>query len=207
RTKRIQAIQAEADQVEGPLREGLATALESEDFISSHFLLLASQETSFQEPVSPTPPAFEDERKIALLNEVLAQIELVIERAEEHGLDVAPAAQDIAAAKRLAASKDYAEALVRGRRAYHLLKSLRHQEEPTPKERKPEVGMPEPGPPAEPARAYQDGPAPEEAEALGVVDEETLLWCLECGSVQVGMDPDGGLRCLRCDAKVPVTFP
>ncbi|MFQ5919115.1 MAG: hypothetical protein ACE5I4_03590 [Thermoplasmata archaeon] len=205
RAKRVQAMAREAERVEGPLREGLATALETEDFISSHFLLLASHETSFQDPAGPSAAAFGDTRKVVLLNEVLAQIELVIEQAEEHGLDVAPAAEDIAAAKRLAETEDYAEALVRGRRAYHLLKTLRAQTE-TSEVEAPET-PPAPPPPPEPVRAFEAGPSEEEAEALGVGDEDTLLWCLECGSVQVGMDPDGGLRCLRCDARVPVTFP
>ncbi len=200
RAQRVQAIERGAEEVEGPLREGLTDALKTGDFISGHFLLMASRETSFQDAPTPATSTFQDSRKIALLKEVLAQIALMVERAGEHGLDVTTAAEDLAAAKRLAETEDYAEALVRGRRAYHLLRTLRPQAEMIEEE---------PGASAArgPQEKFKEGPDEEEAKALEVVDEDTLLWCLECGSVQVGMDPDGDLRCLRCDAKVPVTFP
>ncbi len=200
RARRVQAIERGAEEVEGPLREGLTDALKTGDFISGHFLLLASRETSFQDAPTPATSTFQDSRKIALLKEVLAQIASMVERAGEHGLDVTTAAEDLAAAKRLAETEDYAEALVRGRRAYHLLRTLRTQAETI--EEEPDTSA-APGP----QEKFKEGPNAEEVKALGVVDEDTLLWCLECGSVQVGMDPDGGLRCLRCDAKVPVTFP
>ncbi len=200
RTKRVQAIERGAEEAEGPLREGLTEALKTGDFISGHFLLMASRETSFQDAPTPATSAFQDSRKIALLKEVLAQIESMIERAEEHGVDVTTAAEDLAAARHLAEAEDYAQALIRGRRAYHLLRTLRPQAETIEEEADVSAAP-------EPHEKFKEGPNEDEAEALGVVDEDTLLWCLECGSVQVGMDPGGGLRCLRCDAKVPVTFP
>lgn len=201
RAERIEAIERGAEEVTGPLQEGLAMALESKDFISGHFLLLTSQETTIEETGAPRTTAFQDRRKVDLLNEVLSQIELVIGRAEEHGLDVTPAAEDLAAAKRLAASENYAQALVRGRRAYRLLKGLKGRAGSSGEE---VVASPVSlGTEGDLDEAFEE----DEEEALEPGEEDTLLWCLECGSVQVGLDPDGGLRCLRCDAKVPVTFP
>ncbi len=181
RAQRVQAIELGAEGVEGPLRQGLADALKTGDFISGHFLLIASQETSFRDAPTPAASAFQDSRKITQLKEVLAQIGSMVERAEEHGLDVTTAAEGLAAAKRLAESEDYAAALIRGRQAYHLLRTLRTQAETIEEE-------PDASAAPEPDEKFKEGPDEEEAKALGVVDEDTLLWCLECGSVQVGMD-------------------
>lgn len=200
RARRVDAIQEGANEVEGPLKEGLAMALETGDFISSNFLLLASQEMAISDPQAPSSTNFEDGRKVDLLNSILDQIESVVEQAEGEGLDATPVAEELDTARSLIEAGEHAQALVKGRYAYQLLKALRRQDGPS------NEGMREEASPPEAEAEFAEGPPEDDAGLLGE-DEETRLWCLECGSVQVGMGPDGDLRCLRCDAKVPATFP
>lgn len=196
RVKRVDEIEAEAANIRGPLREGLAQALETGDFISSHFLLLASRETTLPQ-TSVSSETFQNSEKVTLLKGVLDQIASVLEAAQAEGLDVSAAQEDLAAARRLWEKEDYTEALVRGREAYHLLKTLRGQAELQMYEEM-EASSPE-------EFDVSEGEEGEEDENL--IEGDTLLWCLECGSVEVGVDPEGDLRCLRCDAKVPATLP
>jgi hypothetical protein len=200
REKRVEEIERAAEEVKGPLKGGLEVALGADDFISGHFLLLASHETAFQEAQEPSTAAFEDHEKVTLLLGVLQQIASVVERAEEQGLDVDPAAGDLAVAQRLAEEGNYAEALVKGRRAYQLLKNLKNQAESEGQS----LEYPSLVPKA--PRTPDETPVGDENEPEAAGDE-ALIWCLECGSVQVGLDPDGTLRCLRCDAIVPASFP
>ncbi|MFQ5907689.1 MAG: hypothetical protein ACE5JE_02505 [Thermoplasmata archaeon] len=199
RAKRVEEIEGEAARVKGPLRDGLAQALEAGDLISSHFLLLASRETALPQ-TSTSSATFQNSQKVTLLKGVLDQIASVIETAEAEGLDVSAAEDDLAAARRLWEKEDYTEALVRGREAYRLLKSLRGQAELQMYEEM-EAASPEVG-----EREFDESEG-EEGEEENLIEGDTLLWCLECGSVEVGVDPEGDLRCLRCDAKVPATLP
>ena len=62
RAQRVEAIHKEAEGVKGPLREGLVMALETGDFISSNFLLLASRETALQDTQAPSSTTFAQAR-------------------------------------------------------------------------------------------------------------------------------------------------
>lgn len=175
REARVEALRAEAGELLPHLRMGVEAALEGGDPVAAHLLLAWARDR----------PAALGDQKVALVERIIAQIWPLVEAARRKGLPVESAEEDLEGAVRLVTEGEYAQALMRARRAYGAVR------EAVPTER-------------EPSKRTREGKAKEPVEAAEEEPEEEtpLLWCFNCGSLHVALEKDEAVRCQDCGAEV-----
>lgn len=198
REARIAEIKKAAEAVSPLLREGVRQALERGDYVSAHYLVSMTQE----EARSYLSEQAQD-KKVVLVERIIAQIWPLIEEASVQGFGHEQAREDLEAAVEFVTQGRYADALRKARLSYQAVKAFQEGTEPGGVERgdmageEGSVGVPE-------GEAAPEGTLAEVEAGSGDLSPEPLLWCFECGSINVEVDAKENMSCQDCGAVLPL---
>lgn len=227
REGRVREIERSLTGAPPRIREAAEKAMAEDDYISAH-LLLSPTQRGFPHPVR----ASREERRASLVREIIEKIRPLVAEAAALGVDTTQAETNVREAIQLLEEGRFAGALRRARRAYQTVKAYPEGPEPVPAEPLPpppgeeadsepeeeedgldramekelEVALEEAeaNHQEEVDRLLADLEAEGTDEARPQLRDVPLLWCFNCGSLNVTVDDEGTFKCMDCQAEVPM---